>query len=190
MAARRRCKVARTVSDPSRAEPLGSAGAFASSAGVSSKTSVPMISAAPTYARTGVRRRSSAPAPAAGRKRTRKAALGNEGGIGQHRAATELGDLDARDVHRDARAARDVLARAAEHVQRTHADVAPGRIEPQHVADVQRPLHQRPGHDRSVAGQREDAVDRQKRRRFREPRRERDQRVMDRRAQCAEPISR
>ena len=167
--ARRRCSVAPT-------------GVAVSGGAASSNTNVPRISAAPRYARTGVRRCNAGCASGSARKRTLQRGVGREGGVAEHRAAPQLADLDARQVDRDARAGADDVARRSEHVQRPDAHVASGRIEPQRVAGVQRPLHQRTGDDRAVSGQREDAVDRQKRRRAGRARRQRRERRADRAA--------
>ena len=82
------------------------------------------------------------------------------------------------------------VARRAEHLQRAHAHVASRQIEPQRVAGAQRSLHQRSGDDRAAARQREHAVDRQKRGRVTRPRRQRDERIVNRGAQHLDALRR
>ncbi len=143
--ARRRCSVASTG---------------AVSAGTVSNTSVPTISAAPRYARTGVRRRSRARASGSARKRTRSELPGANAGS----ASTAPRCVCATSIPGKLTATREPPSTCWRRSRntcrpRTRTSRA-GVVEPQRVADAQRALHQRAGDDRAVPRHGEGAVDR------------------------------
>ena len=147
--------------------------------GARSKTSVPRISAAPTYARTGVRRRSNGSDAASGTKRTEKLERGaNSSPATTAPRATALRSMPGQ-VDRDARAAFDAAGRFAEDVDAASARAQAARLQRQRVAGLDRSLHQRAGHDGTDAVERKGAIDRKIDRRSRIARRQFVERLRD-----------
>ena len=107
---------------------------------------------------------------------------------GEHFTAADLRNIDAGQIRRDAHAAGDAIFFFTEHLQRAHAHVATAGLQHERIADRDASLHQRSRYDRAVTGEREDAIDRQERRRVRRARRQRHERIVNRGAQLVHPF--
>ena len=116
-----------------------------------------------------------------------EARLRGDLGGGERAAANDLLQRDAAKVGRDARAGVDALPRFPEHFEAADARLDIARPNSEYIVDRDRPLHQRPGHNRSVSGHRECAVDRQIRGRMLRARRVISCRRRSRAARCVQP---